>query len=93
LPIGDRALFQRLDQAQRRNTGEALMLVYLSFLVCTAAGSCHVTVPEERPFMGLASCQVDGMLLTPAWEAAHAGWHVTKVRCTLGSRPKTDEQA
>jgi hypothetical protein len=69
------------------------MLVYLSFLICTAAGSCHTTVPEERPFMGLSACQMAGEMLIPSWEEAHPSWHVNKVRCTLGQRPKPEDQA
>ena len=67
------------------------MLVYLSFLICAGA-SCHTTVPEDRPFMGLAACQQAGELLIPQWEEAHPSWHVTKVRCTLGSHPKVEDE-
>lgn len=70
------------------------MLVYLSFLVCLSSGaSCHTTVPAERAFMGLAACEREGMMLAPSWEDAHASWHVSKIRCSLGNRPKPSDQA
>ena len=71
------------------------MLVYLSFLICFNGSSCHTTVPAERAFMGLAACQVGGEMMINDWEAdpVHKGWKVTKVRCTLGARPKPEDQA
>jgi hypothetical protein len=69
------------------------MLVYLSFLICTSAGaSCHTTIPVERPFMGLAACQMEGMLSAPKWQEDHPSWVVSKIRCTLGQRPKVEDE-
>lgn len=69
------------------------MLVYLSFLVCLSSGaSCHTAIPVERPFYGLSSCEREGMMLAPSWEEAHASWHVSKIRCSLGNRPKAQDE-
>jgi len=69
------------------------MLVYLSFLVCNVVNVCHITIPEERPFVGLAACQIEGEMLIDEWQKAHVGLTVTKVRCTMGKRPASDEAA
>ncbi|MGH3260542.1 MAG: hypothetical protein ACRDNS_00960 [Trebonia sp.] len=64
------------------------MPVFLSFLVCIGA-SCHVSIPSRVAFPGLAAFQRQGMMLAPSWEAVH----VAAIRCTLGERPQTDDQA
>ena len=67
------------------------MLVYLSFLVCTASGvACHVAIPVERSFVGQFACQVGGMIMAADWEAQHSGWVVKRIRCSIGNKP-TDE--
>jgi hypothetical protein len=68
------------------------MLVWLTFLVCTVSGvSCHVTVPTDQPFVGLAPCQVGGMTAAAEWQDKHHGWRVARIRCTLGNPPADPE--
>lgn len=70
------------------------MLVYLSFLVCAiGTHSCHVSIPETRPFAGLAACQLQGVMDQPGWESVHPGLKVSKIRCTLGSKPLAGDGA
>jgi hypothetical protein len=70
------------------------MPVYLSFLICTiTSGTCHVTIPLERPFIGLSACQIEGMMLTPQWQDQHPGWTVKRIRCSIGNRPNEEEPA
>jgi hypothetical protein len=70
------------------------MPVYLSFLICAlSGGSCHVTIPAERAFIGVSACQVEGMLSVPKWEAGHPGWKVRRIRCSIGNRPPNEESA
>jgi hypothetical protein len=70
------------------------MIVWLSFLVCTVGGqSCHVTVPTEREFMGVSACQIEGMKSVPVGTEAHGGWHVAKIRCSIGNKPKPEDDA
>jgi len=69
------------------------MVVWLSFLVCTISGqSCHVTVPTEQPFMGMSACQVEAMKSLPAWTEAHEGWHISKIRCSIGKKPQPEDE-
>lgn len=69
------------------------MPVFLSLLVCTLSGhACHVTVPVERPLAGLAACQVEGMQTAAKWTEQHPGWHVEKIRCSVGNRPKPEDE-
>jgi hypothetical protein len=69
------------------------VIVFLSLLVCTLSGNaCHVTVPTQRPFVGLSACQVEGMQTAASWTGAHPGWRVIKIRCTLGKRPLPEDQ-
>jgi hypothetical protein len=73
-------------------SGKALVLVYLSFLICTLSGTaCHVTVPVERAFIGVSACQMEGMTMVPTWEDGHSGWLVRRIRCSIGSRPLDEE--
>ncbi len=70
------------------------MPVFLPLLVCVLGGSaCHVVVPTERPFIGLAPCQVEGMMTAATWTGAHPGWRVARVRCSIGSRPHDEGRA
>jgi hypothetical protein len=70
------------------------VLVYLSFLICAVSGgSCHVTIPEDRGFAGVAACQMEGMVLTPQWQEQHPGWTVKRIRCSIGNRPHDEEAA
>jgi hypothetical protein len=70
------------------------MPVYVSFLICAlSGGSCHVTIPVERPFPGIAACEREGMMLMPSWEETHPGWKVTKIRCSVGNKPHDEEAA
>jgi hypothetical protein len=65
------------------------MAIFLSFVICTAAASdCHIVIPYEEPFVGLSACQQAGMMMIPEWQRQHSGWMVTRVRCTIGDRPK-----
>jgi hypothetical protein len=50
------------------------MPVYLSFLICAlSGGTCHVTIPVERPFIGISACQIEGMTMLPQWQEQHPG--------------------
>jgi hypothetical protein len=70
------------------------MPVYLSFLICAiSSGSCHVTIPLERAFVGIAACQMQGMMMMPSWQEQHPGWTVKRVRCSVGNRPHDEEAA
>ena len=70
------------------------MPVYLSFLICALSGSaCHVTIPIEQPFAGIAACQMHGMILSPQWQEQHLGWTVKRIRCSIGNRPHDEEAA
>jgi len=70
------------------------MIVWLSFLVCTINGqSCHVTIPIDRPLVGLSACQVEGIKSAPAWTQAHPGWHIEKFRCSVGNKPASEDEA
>ena len=70
------------------------MPVYLSFLICALfGGGCHVTIPVERPFVGLSACQMEGMMITPQWQELHPGWTVKRIRCSIGTRPPNEEAA
>jgi hypothetical protein len=69
------------------------MLVYLSFLVCAANGACHVTVPVNDPYVGLVACQIAGEQNMPTWERAHPGMYVSKVRCSIGTKPVAQDNA
>jgi hypothetical protein len=73
---------------------EEAMLVYLSFLICAlSGGTCHVTIPIERPFIGISACEMQGMLMTPQWQEHHPGWTVKRIRCSVGNRPHDEEGA
>lgn len=75
------------------------MPVYLSFLVCALGAtspnstSCYVTVPYTEPMAGLAACQIKGEVMAAEFKANHHGWKVSRIRCTLGSRPQPQDQA
>ena len=69
------------------------MPVWLSFLVCSAAQQCYVTLPTEDPFAGLAACERAGEIGTPEWEANHTGMYVFKIRCTVGEKPPAEDNA
>ena len=70
------------------------MIVWLSFLVCTVGGqSCHVAVPTGQEFMGVSACQVEGMKSVSVWTEAHHGWHVAKICCSIGNKPKPEDDA
>jgi hypothetical protein len=69
------------------------MSVWLSFLVCMAGQQCYVTVPTDDPFAGLTACQRAGELGVPAWEANHPGAQVYKIRCTIGKKPASEDNA
>ena len=73
-----------------------IMLVYLSFIACTLSGAqCYSTVPlgAEAGVVGLAACQVAGMQQAAIWTEQHPGWHVTKIRCSMGSHPHAEDGA
>ncbi len=67
------------------------MWTFLSFLVCSSANVCSVTIPYAEPLPGLAACQRDGMLMVPSWEVDHPGMTVKKIRCTIGKRPHAED--
>jgi hypothetical protein len=68
------------------------MMVFMSLLICTVAGSsCHVVVPVYQSFVGTSACMTAGIQMMPSWEEAHPGWKVSKVRCTMGQRPKDED--
>ena len=70
------------------------MAVFLSFFICTAvANDCHIIVPYDEPFVGLAACQQAGMMMMPEWQTQHTGWVVKSVRCTIGDRPKAERMS
>jgi hypothetical protein len=69
------------------------MLVWLSFLVCSTAQQCHVTLPTESPYAGIPACQRAGELGIHEWEANHVGMRVDKIRCTLGAKPPSGDNA
>jgi hypothetical protein len=74
--------------------GPGSMPVYLSFLICAlSGGACHVTIPVERPFVGISACQMQGMVMMPQWQQQHPGWTVKRVRCSIGNRPHDEEAA
>lgn len=59
------------------------MPVYLSFLVCAlSGGACHITIPLERPFVGISPCQMEGMTIAPQWQDRHPGWTIKRFRCS-----------
>jgi hypothetical protein len=64
---------------------------FLSFLVCSSPSVCFVTVPQETPFAGLAACQIAGTMMMPTWEENHKGYHIAKVRCTMGKKPHGED--
>ena len=69
------------------------MIVWLSYLVCVAAGApCHVTLPTDQPSMGLAACQLAGEIGIPEWQRNHAGMYVAKVRCSIGTKPQAEDR-
>ncbi|MEO8713812.1 MAG: hypothetical protein ABI369_02245 [Acetobacteraceae bacterium] len=70
------------------------MVVYLSLLVCALNSStCHVTVPHERPAVGLSGCQIAGMQAAAEFVKEHPGWFVSKIRCSPGSPPRAEDEA
>ncbi len=72
------------------------MLWYLSLMVCVAGApdsSCHRTVPPIPGYVGLAACMRDGEFSMAGYKAAHAGWYISKVSCTPGSRPQAEDRA
>ncbi len=101
LPMGGRMQCTKtprvLPTSQREPAGpanDAAMPVYLSFLICAlSGGTCHVTVPLERAFIGVSACQIEGMMMTPQWQEQHPGWTVKRIRCSIGSRPRDEEAA
>jgi hypothetical protein len=70
------------------------MHIWLSFLVCTIGSqSCHTTIPNDEPFVGLSACQVEGMTSAASWTESHPGWHVAKIRCSVGNKPPLESHA
>ena len=69
------------------------MAVFLSFLICATANDCHIVVPYDEPYAGLAACQQAGMIMMPEWQKQHPGWLVKQVRCTFGDRPKSERMS
>ena len=70
------------------------MPIYLSFFICAlSGGACHVTIPIDQPYTGIAACQMGGMMIAPQWEEIHPGWKVSRIRCSLGDRPHDEEAA
>ena len=43
--------------------------------------------------MGVSACQVEGMKSVSVWTEAHHGWHVAKIRCSIGNKPKPEDDA
>lgn len=69
------------------------MMTWLSYLACSAAMQCYVTLPTDQPYVGLAACQVAGELGIAQREENHKGLHVQKVRCTIGKKPERTDNA
>ena len=68
------------------------MPVYLSLLICALSGNaCHVAMPVDQPFAGIAACQQAGMMMGPQWEDDHPGWRIRLIRCSMGNPPQLDE--
>jgi hypothetical protein len=91
-PIGKSSVW--LTRRRRDKGSVRPMPVYLSFLICAlSGGACHVTIPAERAFVGLSTCQMQGMMITPQWQEQHPGWTVRRIRCSIGNRPHDEEAA
>ena len=68
------------------------MLVALSIVFCMVSepGQCQTVnpiVPDDQP-LTMSSCQIAGQIEGAKWINDHPKYRVTRVRCTVGNRPK-----
>lgn len=70
------------------------MPIYISVLLCAlGTNQCHVWLPREAPVIGLAACQIEGEESAATFISEHPQWYVKAIRCSLGNRPRAEDQA
>ncbi|HEY0835494.1 MAG TPA: hypothetical protein VGE72_16445 [Azospirillum sp.] len=68
------------------------MLVTLSLMFCLASEptqcqTVNPVIPDDQP-LTMSSCQIAGQIEGAKWVNDHPKYHLTRVLCTAGNRPK-----
>ena len=68
------------------------MLVTLSMMFClvsdpTQCQTVSPLIPDDQP-LTLSSCPIAGQIEGAKWVNEHPKYRMTRVRCTVGNRPK-----
>jgi hypothetical protein len=94
------------DERFKRIAGDMIFLeclmmmnIFISLMFCTALNhapvmgngpNCMTIVPDEPPVAGLPFCMIRGEELGSLWLKQHSGWHLEKVRCSIGKKPESN---
>jgi hypothetical protein len=69
--------------------------IYISILLCVLhSNMCHVWVPDgQGPVVGLAACERMGEIDAANFIKDHENYYVKAIRCTIGSKPHSEDDA
>lgn len=70
------------------------MSVWISVLFCVLGNShqCYRWVPPGPPVVGLAACAIQGEVRAAGYLNDHHGLFVSKVMCSPGNKPVSEDE-